>query len=87
MARKNIGRAGELSPHAAGRAGTPFSRAELGHMVSMVAGLLDEHIDAVWRAAIDDEFLTPNRISRLMKTQQFAKHLAEAFAPRVEVSL
>jgi len=70
--KRNIGRAGE------------FSRAELGYMVSLVAGLLDEHIEAVWLAAVDDGFLTPKRISKFMETQRFAHHLHEAFAPRRE---
>jgi hypothetical protein len=70
--RKNIGRAAE------------FSRAELGHMVSLVAGLLEEHIDAIWLAAVDEGFLTPERIHELLRTQTFAHRLHEAFAPRLE---
>jgi hypothetical protein len=67
--RNNIGRAAE------------FSRAELGHMVSFAAGLPEEHIDAIWLAAVDDGFLTPEQIGKFAETQRFARHLSEAFAP------
>jgi len=67
---KNIGRASQ------------FSRAELGFMVSRLAAMLDDHIDAIWLAAVDDGFLTPDRIVRFNKTQRDAQRLAEAFAPR-----
>jgi hypothetical protein len=70
--KKTIGRAGE------------FSRAELGYMVSLVAGLLEEHIDAIWLAAADEGFLTPERIHEFLRTQTFARHLHEAFAPHTE---
>jgi hypothetical protein len=70
--RKNIGRAGD------------FSRAELGGLVSFLAGLLEDHIDAIWLAAVDDGFLTPERIHELLRTQTFARHLHEAFSPRLE---
>jgi len=58
-----------------------FSRAELGFMVSRLSEMLDEHIDAIFVAAADDGFLTPERIAGLIKTQRAAQSLAEAFAP------
>jgi hypothetical protein len=57
-----------------------LSRAQLESLVSHLAALLDEHTDAIWLAAIDDEFLTPDLIVRFMKIQRFACCLHEAFA-------
>jgi hypothetical protein len=59
-----------------------FSRAELGFMVHRLSVILDEHIDAIWLAAADEGFLTPERIGMFTKTQRDARLLAEAFAPQ-----
>ena len=58
-----------------------MSRAELAHLVWTLADLLDEHIDAILTAAVDEEFLTMKRISEFVSTQQAAALIAEAFAP------
>ena len=57
-----------------------MSRGELMLLVSALADLLDEHIDAILTAAIDEEFLTMKRISEFVGTQKAAALIAEAFA-------
>ena len=54
---------------------------ELELLVSFFAELLDEHIDAIFLAAADDEFLTCKRALEFADTQRIARLAAEAFAP------
>ena len=54
---------------------------ELELLVSFFAELLDEHIDAIFLTAVDDEFLTGKRVLELTDTQRIARMTAEAFAP------
>jgi len=56
---------------------------ELECLVSFFAGLLDEHIDAIFLTAVDDEFLTSKRAFEFADTQRIARMVAEAFAPAV----
>ena len=68
------------SPKNKGFSGKNMSRWELMLLVSALANLLDEHIDAILLAAIDEQFLTMKRISEFVETQKAAAQIAEAFA-------
>jgi hypothetical protein len=55
-----------------------YANEELLMSAAFLAGLLDETIDAVFIAAMDEGFLTRSRIKKLYEIQKMAKVIAEA---------
>ena len=58
-----------------------MSREELELLVTALADLLDEYVDAIMLASVDEGFLTPERVEEFLSTQHAAAVIAEAFAP------
>ena len=58
-----------------------FTKEQLGYIIFKLSAMLDDHIDAIWVAAEDDEFLTPELSEKFNKTQRDARFLTAAFAP------
>ena len=58
-----------------------FTKEQLGYIIFKLSDMLDSHIDAIWVASEDDEFLTPEMEEKFKKTQRDARFLTAAFAP------
>ena len=56
-----------------------MSRGELMQLVSALADLLDEHIDAIFSTAVDEDYMTQKRAFEFADTQKLAQIVAEAF--------
>ena len=58
-----------------------MSREELELLVAALADLLDEYVDAIMLAVVDEDFLTPERVEEFLSTQRVAALIADSFAP------
>jgi hypothetical protein len=81
--KKSTEKAADIAPKRV----TAFTQAELAGTLSYFAGLLDETVDAVFLAAADEGFLTPERSAELLETQNAARIIAEAAAFQAEGSV
>ena len=82
--KKSMSKIKKDSSGFAERIGAGLTRVELELLVSFFAGLLDEHIDAIFMTAADEGFLTDRRAAAFAETQRLARLTSEAFMPALE---